>query len=60
MAYILFVNPSILGEAGMDQEAVFAATAIAAAFGSIIMGVLAKYPVALAPGMGLNAFLLIQ
>lgn len=56
MAYILFVNPSILGEAGMDQEAVFAATAIAAAFGSIIMGVLAKYPVALAPGMGLNAF----
>lgn len=56
MAYILFVNPSILGEAGMNQEAVFAATAIAAAFGSIIMGVLAKYPVALAPGMGLNAF----
>lgn len=57
MAYILFVNPSILSEAGMDEQAVFAATAIAAAVGSLFMGVIAKYPIALAPGMGLNAFL---
>lgn len=56
MAYILFVNPSILAEAGMDEQAVFAATAIAAAVGSLFMGVIAKYPIALAPGMGLNAF----
>src|SRR5690625_5152007 len=56
MAYILFVNPSMLGEAGMDEGAVFAATAIAAAVGTLIMGVLAKYPIGLAPGMGLNAF----
>ncbi|WP_339229417.1 NCS2 family permease [Oceanobacillus sp. FSL K6-2867] len=56
MAYILFVNPSILSEAGMDEQAVFAATAIAAAVGSLFMGVIAKYPIALAPGMGLNAF----
>lgn len=56
MAYILFVNPSILAEAGMDQGAVFVATAAAAAVGTLIMGVVARYPVALAPGMGLNAF----
>ncbi|WP_337019698.1 NCS2 family permease [Oceanobacillus massiliensis] len=56
MAYILFVNPSVLGETGMDQGAVFAATAIAAAVGSLFMGFIAKYPVVLAPGMGLNAF----
>ncbi|WP_067725174.1 NCS2 family permease [Oceanobacillus damuensis] len=56
MAYILFVNPSILSEAGMDDGAVFAATAIAAAVGSILMGLIAKYPIVLAPGMGLNAF----
>ncbi|PAV27847.1 guanine permease [Virgibacillus profundi] len=56
MAYILFVNPSVLGETGMDQGAVFAATAIAAAVGSLFMGVIAKYPIVLAPGMGLNAF----
>jgi len=56
MAYILFVNPSILSDAGMPEGAVFTATAIAAAFGTLVMGVLAKYPVALAPGMGLNAF----
>ncbi|MFC4023291.1 NCS2 family permease [Oceanobacillus longus] len=56
MAYILFVNPSILGETGMDEGAVFAATAIAAAVGSILMGLIAKYPIVLAPGMGLNAF----
>ncbi|MFD2046695.1 NCS2 family permease [Ornithinibacillus salinisoli] len=56
MAYILFVNPDLLGATGMDQEAVFAATAIAAAVGSLFMGLIAKYPIALAPGMGLNAF----
>ncbi|RKD71238.1 AGZA family xanthine/uracil permease-like MFS transporter [Sinobaca qinghaiensis] len=56
MAYILFVNPMILSDAGMDEGAVFTATALAAALGTIIMGILAKYPIALAPGMGLNAF----
>ncbi|WLD93724.1 NCS2 family permease [Alkalihalobacillus sp. AL-G] len=56
MAYILFVNPQILGEAGMDKGAVFVATALAAAIGTILMGVIANYPIALAPGMGLNAF----
>ncbi|RKQ34592.1 NCS2 family permease [Oceanobacillus halophilus] len=56
MAYILFVNPATLGDAGMDEGAVFVATALAAAVGSLIMGLLAKYPVVLAPGMGLNAF----
>ncbi|MEF9992611.1 MAG: NCS2 family permease [Peptostreptococcaceae bacterium] len=56
MAYILVVNPSILGDAGMNKDAVFAATAIAAFIGSTIMGLLANYPIALAPGMGLNAF----
>ena len=55
MAYILAVNPMILGEAGMDTQAVFMATAISAALASIIMGVVANYPVALAPGMGVNA-----
>lgn len=56
MAYILVVNPSILSDAGMNKDAVFAATAIAAFIGSTIMGLLANYPIALAPGMGLNAF----
>ena len=65
MAYILFVNPQILSLSdvqglpegvGMDRGAVFTATAIAAAIGTLIMGLLAKYPIALAPGMGLNAF----
>ncbi|WZY00317.1 NCS2 family permease [Bacillus sp. FSL W7-1360] len=56
MAYILFVNPEILGAAGMDVGAVFVATALAACVGSLIMGLLANYPIALAPGMGLNAF----
>ncbi|PSL47004.1 AGZA family xanthine/uracil permease-like MFS transporter [Salsuginibacillus halophilus] len=56
MAYILFVNPTILADAGMDEGAVFTATALAAALGTLIMGVLARYPIALAPGMGLNAF----
>lgn len=56
MAYIIFVNPAMLAQAGMDQGAVFVATCLAAAIGSILMGVLANYPIALAPGMGLNAF----
>lgn len=56
MAYILFVNPSILGETGMDKGAIFVATCLAAAIGSATMGMIANYPIALAPGMGLNAF----
>ncbi len=56
MAYILFVNPSMLAATGMDQGAVFVATCLAAAIGSSLMGLLANYPIALAPGMGLNAF----
>ena len=65
MAYILFVNPSVLSLAsagpeaealGMPREAVFTATALAAAFGSLVMGLLARFPIAQAPGMGLNAF----
>ncbi|MDQ0300451.1 AGZA family xanthine/uracil permease-like MFS transporter [Salibacterium salarium] len=56
MAYILFVNPSVLSDAGMDEGAVFTATAVSAAIGTLIMGLLARYPIALAPGMGLNAF----
>ncbi|WP_353248726.1 NCS2 family permease [Salinisphaera sp. T31B1] len=64
MAYILFVNPAVLSLAsvpdaaglGMPRDAVFTATAIAAAFGSLVMGLLARFPIAQAPGMGLNAF----
>jgi AGZA family xanthine/uracil permease-like MFS transporter len=56
MAYIVFVNPAILHEAGMPIAAVTAATCCCAALGSILMGALAKYPIALAPGMGLNAY----
>ena len=56
MAYILAVNPGMLSEAGMDYDAVFVATALAAAMGSLFMGLIARYPIALAPGMGLNAF----
>ena len=56
MAYILFVNPNMLAAAGMDKGAVFVATCLAAAIGSAIMGLVANYPIALAPGMGLNAF----
>ncbi len=56
MSYILFVNPLILSDAGMDKGAVFVATALAAAIGTLIMGLLANYPIALAPGMGMNAF----
>jgi adenine/guanine/hypoxanthine permease len=56
MAYIIFVNPSMLEAAGMDNGAVFVATCLAAAIGCFIMGLIANYPIALAPGMGLNAF----
>lgn len=56
MAYIIFVNPNILSQAGMDHGAVFVATCLAAAIGCFIMGFYANLPVALAPGMGLNAF----
>ncbi|MFZ8209004.1 NCS2 family permease, partial [Streptococcus pyogenes] len=56
MSYILFVNPSILGAAGMPSNAVFLATIIAAAISTLIMGLFANVPYALAPGMGLNAF----
>ncbi|MBB3140640.1 NCS2 family permease [Halomonas organivorans] len=56
MAYIIFVNPSILSESGMDYGAVFVATCLASAVGCLIMGLWANYPIALAPGMGLNAF----
>ena len=56
MAYIIFVNPAILATAGMDHGSVFVATCLAAAIGCFIMGLYANYPIAQAPGMGLNAF----
>ena len=56
MVYVIFVNPAMLAQTGMDQGAVFVATCLAAAIGSIMMGVLANYPLGLAPGMGVNAF----
>lgn len=56
MAYIIFVNPSILSAAGMPADAVFVATCLIAALGTAIMGFYANYPIALAPGMGLNAY----
>ncbi|HUB80554.1 MAG TPA: NCS2 family permease [Bryobacteraceae bacterium] len=56
MAYIVFVNPAILHETGMPLAAVTAATCLSAAIGSILMGAFARYPIALAPGMGLNAY----
>ena len=56
MAYIIFVNPQILANAGMDKGAVFVATCLAAAASTLVMGLYANYPIALAPGMGLNAF----
>ena len=57
MAYILAVNPSMLSAAGMDSTAVLLATALASFLGTIIMALLANYPFALAPGMGLNAYM---
>ena len=56
MSYILFVNPNVLGAAGMDKGAVFTASALAAAFGCLMMGIYAKYPIAVAPDLGINAF----
>ncbi|MCM0582114.1 NCS2 family permease [Weissella diestrammenae] len=56
MAYILFVNPTVLGAAGMDKGAVFTATGVSAAVATIFMGLVAKYPIAIAPGLGVNAF----
>lgn len=56
MAYIIFVNPDILSKAGMPFGAVFTATCVAAAIGCLLMAFLANYPIALAPGMGLNAY----
>ncbi|GAB2834081.1 NCS2 family permease [Comamonas piscis] len=56
MAYIMFVNPSILGDAGMPKGSVFVATCLIAALGSVLMGLYANYPIAVAPGMGLNAY----
>ena len=56
MVYIVFVNPVILGKAGMDQGAVFVATCVAAAVSTLVMALYANYPIALAPGMGINAF----
>ncbi len=56
MAYIIFVNPQILATTGMEHSAVFVATCLAAALGSAIMGFYANWPIAMAPGMGLNAF----
>ena len=56
MAYILAVNPQILSASGMDSQAILMATAISAFIGTIIMALLANYPFALAPGLGLNAY----
>ncbi len=56
MAYIIFVNPAILGDAGLPKDAVFVATCVAAALGTMIMGLYANYPIGMAPGMGLNAY----
>lgn len=55
MAYILAVNPTMLKEAGLSYDGVFLATALSAGIATLIMGLLANYPVALAPGMGVNA-----
>ncbi len=56
MSYIIFVNPDILSTTGMDRDAVFVATCLAAALGSAVMALVANWPIAMAPGMGLNAF----
>jgi len=56
MAYIAFINPVILGDAGMDRGAVFVATCLASALATALMALFANYPLALAPGMGLNAY----
>src|SRR5690625_6102183 len=60
MSYIIFVNPEILGTTGMDKNAVFVATCLAAALGSLIMALYANWPIAMAPGMGINAYFTIK
>ena len=63
MSYIIFVNPQILSSTGMDLGAVFVATCIVTVIGSFLLGVLANYPIAIAPGMALNvyfAFTIVQ
>lgn len=57
MSYIIFVNPDILSSTGMDRNAIFVATCLAAALGTFIMAFVANWPIGMAPGMGLNAFL---
>ncbi len=56
MAYIIFVNPQMMAQSGMDHGAIFVGTCLAAAFACLFMGLYANWPVGLAPGMGLNAF----
>lgn len=56
MVYIMFVNPNVLGASGMDKGAIFTATALASAIGCFLMGILANYPIASAPALGINAF----
>src|SRR5690554_1902099 len=56
MSYIIFVNPEILSTTGMDRNAVFVATCLAAALGTLVMALVANWPIGMAPGMGLNAF----
>ena len=56
MSYIIFVNPDILSSTGMDRNAIFVATCLAAALGTFIMAFVANWPIGMAPGMGLNAF----
>src|SRR5690554_2526311 len=56
MSYIIFVNPAILSTTGMDHSAVFVATCLAAALGTLIMAFVANWPIGMAPGMSLNAF----
>ena len=56
MSYIIFVNPSMLSETGMPKDAAFVATILAAVFGTLFMGLGVNMPIALAPGMGINAF----
>ena len=56
MAYIIFVNPQIMEESGMDKSAIFVGTCLAAAIACLVMGIFANWPIGLAPGMGLNAF----
>src|SRR5690554_5108296 len=56
MSYIIFVNPDILSSTGMDRDAVFVATCLAAAIGTLVMALVANWPIGMAPGMGLNAF----